>query len=334
MKNTNPSRCLDPSPVRDPFAAELLDLTANRLRARRVLGLLPSAEAMSLFSHFEVALDDHDLQLLDQVKDILSIAQPTSEIATGVNRAGYDIATITASDIATTDTESEPREGPAIQGFAGSEEIPCAVAPTYSPLTPASSIPPTSVDRPEEHRSQSKDQARWDRLTAQERFLATVEAAARAGGRAVTLALSANREARLRASSDPTRLLSHYINRRLKAAGMMVSYSFRFEISDEGRLHVHGAVTAGSNSAAELKRLKQVLVDAAGKIRGRAGSKQCVYKDIYFSAGWHGYIQKTQRKTAKALGTEKTTFVSQGMTELAREEYERGDVTIGNSRAG
>lgn len=334
MKHANPSRCPDPSSVRDDFAAELLELTANRLRARRVWGFLPSAEALLPFSDFDVNLDDDDLQLLEQVKDILSIAQPGSEIATGVNRAGNDIATTTASNIATTDTENEPGEGPANQEFAESEKIPCAVAPTWPPLNPTTSTPLTPVDRAKANPSQSRDQRRsWDRLKREKRFLATLEAAARTGGRAVTLALSADREATLRAHGDPTRLLSHYINRELKAAGITASYSFRFEVSSDGRLHVHGAVTVGSNSAAELKRLKQVLVDAAGKIRGRAGSKQCVYKDIYFSPGWHGYMQKAQRKTAKALGTEKTMFVSQGMTELAREEYERNDLTIRSSRA-
>ncbi|TGR94529.1 hypothetical protein EN834_34050 [bacterium M00.F.Ca.ET.191.01.1.1] len=71
------------------------------------------------------------------------------------------------------------------------------------------------------------------------------------------------------------------------------------------------------------------MVSAAGKIRGRAGSKQYVFKDIDNAVGWHRYLLKSHRKTVKALGTEKTSVISRSMLRIARAEYEMSRKGLG-----
>ncbi|RWN01053.1 MAG: hypothetical protein EOR86_04155 [Mesorhizobium sp.] len=310
-------------PLRERSPADQLELAAQRLKVRRSIGFLPPAEATWLCHTDETHLDSEDLTLMEQLAEMLRGVEGASKIATHTRKPAADIATTPEVNVATAESNaSGPATSPR-QGLAGREPPPCAVAPTRPSLISARPSGARRNDRgngpshPCNHQVPS-----WDRLTPNQRFLATIETAARNKGLAVTLAFSAGREQTLMASTGPTRLLTHYLNRGLKAAGVTVPYSLRLEVSPEGRLHAHGVLIAGGPAGACVEQLKSVLVSAAGKIQGRAGSKQCVFREIHYGAGWHRYLLKSHRKTAKALGTEKTAVISRGMLQMARAEYE------------
>ncbi|RUV40265.1 MAG: hypothetical protein EOQ55_15125 [Mesorhizobium sp.] len=317
------SGCPDTRPLRDRSLAEQLELTSHRLNVSRSIGFLPTAEATWLFATSENRLDRGDLALMEQLSDLLSDIEAEDTIATLARKPCVYIATTPECDVATAEVSAKEPAVPLSQGVAGRDGSPCAVAPPSPSLITTHPSASSQVDKANgQSRAYNRQALRWNRLPPNKRFLATIEAAARQKGLAVTLAFSEARERALMASTDPTRLLTHYLNRGLKAAGVAVPYSLRLEVSPEGRLHAHGVLIASAPAGADVGQLKAVLVSAAGKIHGRAGSKQCVFKDISDADGWHSYLLKSHRRTAKALGTEKTSVISRGMLRIARAEYE------------
>lgn len=322
VDDSAPFRRTDLRPLHKRSSAEQLELTSQRLKVRRLIGFLPSAEAMWLFPTVEDALDGDDLVLMEQLADVLRDVD-ASKIATHIKKPRMDIATTPECDVATADINTRGPATHSSQGAAGGERPLCAVVPPSPSLIPTHTSKSRHVGNGNgPSRTSSHQVPHWDRLTSSQRFLAAIETTARNQGLAVTLAFSAGRERTLLASKDPTRLLTHYLNRGLKAAGVAVPYSLRFEVSPEGRLHAHGVLIASGPTGADLGQLKAVLVSAAGKIQGRAGSKQCVFKDISDAEGWHSYLLKSHTKTAKALGTQKTSVISRRMLQIARSEYE------------
>ncbi|TIW29538.1 MAG: hypothetical protein E5V63_00720 [Mesorhizobium sp.] len=329
-EDNGPSYWPDMRPLRDRTAAEQLELASHRLKVSRSIGFLPPIEAMSLFPAVDAQLDGVDSALMEQLAEMLRGVEAGSKIATNARKPGADIATTPQHDIATADINTRGPAVPMGQGVAGRERPPCAVAPPSPHLIPARTSRSRHVDKGNgPSRTYGHQVPPWARLTPYQRFLATVETAARNNGHAVTLAFSAGREQTLLASTDPTRLLTHYLNRGLKAAGVAVPYSLRLEVSPEGRLHAHGVLIASGPASADLGQLRAVLVSAAGKIWGRAGSKQYVFKDIDNADGWHRYLLKSHRKTVKALGTEKTSVISRSMLRIARAEYEMSRKGLG-----
>ena len=163
----------------------------------------------------------------------------------------------------------------------------------------------------------------WTRATQKHRFSGTVHSAERRGGYAVSLDFSDLREATLRDSNDPTRLLSTYLNREMKKAfGQQLPYSFIFEVApDTGKLHMHGVIIPIDNSEQHRKRLVRALRAAGGLRKGSGAARQCKLKPLKGAGGWARYSILDRGRTRRDLGREKLIFISQPMRTIARGDW-------------
>jgi hypothetical protein len=161
----------------------------------------------------------------------------------------------------------------------------------------------------------------WKKATADDKLASSVLAAREQEGIAFSLNLSPEREDTLRNSTDPARLLSGYINREMRAVMDIVPpYTFAFDISPNGRLHIHGVAVVHRNDLEKKKIFKKALMRAGGKLPGRSASTQCKFEKLDDTPDvWIGYVLEDIRKTRKKLATDKVTFISKGMRGLARE---------------
>ncbi|MCV3210036.1 hypothetical protein OHD62_19530 [Mesorhizobium sp. YC-39] len=304
----------------------------QQLRVSRAYGHPVPFEVASLFPAPSAPLHSDDVAALAQFDAIVDELELQSRIAPGSGNGDDKTATAAVNGFATADTSRRPEEHQPPQGVSGNDPKACPVAPISAPLIRASSLKNRNSDRSRLSSRLNPRRTTWERLSAEDRFVATIEAAGRRQGIALTLNLSKEREITLRASKDPARLLSTYINRELGKAGLAAAYSIRFEISPAGRLHVHGAVVDSSYDPSSLNELKRALVAAAGKIHGKAGSRQCVFRELYYPAGWHAYLRKTRRKICHELGIDKITFISRGMREIARADFHERSRQAGPDR--
>lgn len=165
----------------------------------------------------------------------------------------------------------------------------------------------------------------WSKTSGAEKLAIATTAAEYHAGVAFSLNLSPARERALRLTiangNDPARSLSHEINRALKPALSVVPpYSFVLEVSPTGSCHLHGVMIPPDPSVAAT--IKEALMKAGGKLYGHQASRQVKLKAIYYAAGWHGYITEDLKQTARTLGTDKITFISQRLTKIAREFHE------------
>lgn len=166
----------------------------------------------------------------------------------------------------------------------------------------------------------------WRRLGETEKFLLAAERCQGDGGIAVTLNLSTSREHNYMSRSRRTqarRLFQNQLNKALKEAGLSgLEYTFLFEISPEGRLHLHGVLRGAGLDETALKTLKLALRQAAGKIHGRAAARQVKLKRLYDAAGWARYIFNVRKSTANKLGTNRLMVMSESMGRLLRVFHE------------
>lgn len=99
--------------------------------------------------------------------------------------------------------------------------------------------------------------------------------------------------------------------------------------SGTGRLHMHGVVITDGH---DVMKVKQALREAAGYIRGRAGSRQCALRSLTESDGWTAYILKdlayTDRQTPGRL-----TYINTPMKQRAQQLHQqsRGKALSANS---
>lgn len=151
----------------------------------------------------------------------------------------------------------------------------------------------------------------WKNTTPEEKFSRALTFVSNAGY-CLTLNLSEAQEEALRKSRDPARHLSDRINRALKEAGLGApQYAFSLEVSPEGRLHVHGTILLPAH--ADREKVKQALMEAGGRIKGKAAARQVKLEPARDPFGWASYCLKDLRRTRKALGTKKLTFISSGL---------------------
>lgn len=163
----------------------------------------------------------------------------------------------------------------------------------------------------------------WRKLTRYQKLARAFVAADEAGGISFTINLSDALERTLFGCPDPTRLMSHYINRELKTAiGAPVPYGFRFEVSPSGRLHLHGVLLPASLDEDHILAIDRALGRAGGKLKANSlrRNTQSYLGTLYDGLGWFAYCQKNGTKTAKILGTEKVTFISTELTRLAKSD--------------
>lgn len=159
----------------------------------------------------------------------------------------------------------------------------------------------------------------WRRQRAHEKLARSFQVAEAAGGVAFTLNLSSGLQNTLSTYSDPTRLMSHYINREFRLRlGNCPPYSFIFEVSRSGRLHLHGVLVPDRMDEERLDALDDALMAAGGRIEGaRIVQHTQNYMDILSDGiGWFAYAQKSFGETARLLGTNKITFISTSLKRL------------------
>jgi len=179
---------------------------------------------------------------------------------------------------------------------------------TVCPVRAKSPLPNTPISTP------SKS---WKHATQEQKLSRAVTVIGHAGY-SLTLNLSDAQEEALRKSRDPARHLSDRINRALKEAGIEApEYAFALEVSDKGRLHAHGAIVLPAH--ADRERIKQALMRAGGRIKGKAAARQVKLDPMPEPAGWASYCLKDLKLTRKALGTNKIAFLSTGLKRRCRD---------------
>lgn len=157
----------------------------------------------------------------------------------------------------------------------------------------------------------------WKEASAADKLKASIALVGQKRGLTFSLNLSPEQEKAMRASADPARHISDRINRQLKAAGVpSPEYGFVLEISPQGRLHLHGVLSPGLH---DITAIKQALVRAGGKIKGKAGSTQLLIEPILGASIWSRYVTKDMAKTKHDLGLEKLTYISTPLRRLCRD---------------
>lgn len=221
-----------------------------------------------------------------------------------------------AGKIASKHEAGKSQESVGSHGFCASEIAVCPVRHPYplSTLYPATPHHPLSTVTLFPTTRAPKV---WKRASKADKFVASIGSVGAGRGYAFTLNLSGSQEEALKAAGDPTRRISDRINRALKAVGVCApEYSFTLEISPLGRLHLHGAIYVPQWH--DLTSVKRALMQAGGKLKGHAASRQVKLKPIDNAEGWAGYLQKDVRKTLRNLGTEKLTFISTPLRQRCR----------------
>ncbi|MFP1630966.1 hypothetical protein ACLB6G_04445 [Zhengella sp. ZM62] len=281
-------------------------------------------------SGFLWALDALDEDGVNAVSAPATVA-PNSLVA--VSQAGCQplgevgkIATNQNGNTATADIALDHRKN---HSFPNVDRVFIEACPVViSPDAPNRSHAPTSAgpcSRTKKNRSSNAPRAisgknQWRHASAEDKLAESVRVAARNNGMTFSLNLSPKREAAARANNDPTRFLSHYVNREMKQhLGRVLPYSFVLEVSPEGRLHLHGVVVIPGDDAALRKGIKDALMCAGGRIRGKGSSRQLALRKFSDPEGWASYMLEDIVRTRKDLGTGKLVFISEELLRMTRE---------------
>lgn len=162
----------------------------------------------------------------------------------------------------------------------------------------------------------------WRYLSEGQKLLQAHIAAENAGALAFTINFSDRLQATLKASGDPTRLISAYIGRELrKALGYSLPHLFVLEVSRTGKLHAHGAVVVGDDLNEErILTIDKALGRAGGKLKAARIVRQTQsYLDhLHDGEGWAKYLSKARSATSRHLGTNKISFISTDLLRLAK----------------
>lgn len=168
---------------------------------------------------------------------------------------------------------------------------------------------------------------RWRDLTAVHKYLAGVRSIMALDGKAFTLNLSPSVEDAISAAGDPVRHISGLINRALAAAGIArTPYAFAFDVSEAGRLHLHGAILI--DPTIDPMTIKGALMKAGGKLPGHCASRQVVLRDLTDAEGWAVYCTKAKRQTLKSLSGHRQTFISTPLVKIAKAHHEPAAATV------
>lgn len=255
---------------------------------------------------------------------------PDSKILASLDRALEESG---ACIIATKSAATVMPESLESQGIATKTDKPSLVA--ISPSTPLPSLTPSHTPSQTKLLLKAKAEAEvfltrpWRKLWDHEKIARAFLVAEKAGGVSFTLNFSTRLQETLRTYSDPTRLVSHYINRELRRDfSIPFPYAFRFEVSPVGRLHIHGVLVPFSSHEDHLRPIEQALARAGGKPKASVNSlhkrkaeilqrnTQSYLGHLYDGLGWFAYCEKTRNEAAMFLGTNKVTFISTPLVKL------------------
>ena len=147
-----------------------------------------------------------------------------------------------------------------------------------------------------------------------------------------TLNLSERRQSALKESAQPARAMSHEINRALKPIseknGFKFPYGFVFEVSNSGKLHLHGFIVSPLFDETLIRDLDAALAKAGGHLTG----KHQITKDSQNQFGWlydgHGYFEYATKAKGKlrsffgGMSFDQLVFVSDPMRRICRFQEE------------
>jgi hypothetical protein len=115
--------------------------------------------------------------------------------------------------------------------------------------------------------------------------------------------------------------MSHYINRECKRRlGDCPPYGFAFDVSEAGRLHLHGVVIPFLMEEEHLETLDEALMAAGGRLKGARIVRQMQnYMTLCDDGlGWAVYAEKSLETAEQLLGTHKVTFISNALKRLSQ----------------
>ncbi|MHA6731253.1 hypothetical protein [Devosia sp. A369] len=146
------------------------------------------------------------------------------------------------------------------------------------------------------------------------------------GGEVITLRLHLDALIQVTGSADPVRTMSRRLSRAFARAGLRLPhYAFALEVTSDNRneLHLHGAVDLDGLSP---DAVKNIFRDAAGRIEGRAGSRQVQLKNFDVSRGgpigWADYTKRGAARTAREIDQDRVTYIHDDLRRLTRMEWE------------
>lgn len=161
----------------------------------------------------------------------------------------------------------------------------------------------------------------WRQKWAHEKLAQAFMAVEAAKGATFNLHLSAKIQETFCNHPDPARLMASYISRELRTRlGECPPFGFAFDVSDKGRLHLHGAIIPLVMEEEHLNALDKALMVAGGRMKGARIVRQMQnYMNVcYDGIGWAAYSQKSFDEAVQFLGTRKVTFISRSLVRLCR----------------
>lgn len=194
-------------------------------------------------------------------------------------------------------------------------------------INTASRMARPSVPLPASHRKRPRSTtpnptSAWERAEQFDRLGCAYGLIHAKDGKTFTLRLELDALVQVTGSRDPVRTMSRRFQRAFRRAGVsMPQLAFSLEVTPDERneLHVHGALTLAGLSPAAVK---DILRDAAGVIKGRAGSRQVKLKNFDAArggpAGWAHYTRRGAARTRREIDQERLTYIETGLRRDAR----------------
>jgi len=151
---------------------------------------------------------------------------------------------------------------------------------------------------------------RWHDLTLNDKLALSFIETEHHGGYSFRLTFSAKLAWKLLAASDPATVFCRdHLRPALKQEfGKVLPYSFRFEFSKDGTLHIHGAIiTPEMERTGIAERLRSVLNKAGGSI---GAATQSHVAPIYDPLRYFYYLEKSAKETRNKMENNKKGITS------------------------
>ncbi|PRA89075.1 hypothetical protein CQ054_02805 [Ochrobactrum sp. MYb29] len=209
---------------------------------------------------------------------------------------------------------THPKTGPKTQKTKNQK-----IAPKPTLFTLAQKEPLHTPDgvkpRPAQTTSFIKDlpdpfRRRWHDLTLNDKLALSFIETERHGGYSFRLTFSAKLAWKLLAASDPATVFCRdHLRPALKQEfGKVLPYSFRFEFSKDGTLHIHGAIVTPEMERTGIEeRLRGVLNKAGGSI---GTATQSYVAQIYDPLRYFYYLEKSAKETRNKMENNKKGITS------------------------
>jgi hypothetical protein len=292
---------------------------------------LPAA-AISLRRAFETASAAND-DGLDDLDSMAELAWAQRRKVT--NRSGASSRENWSAHRAETTVCGDERTGDTLVSHSTPSPTPSLTPP--APYTATASSPARTLKEVVEEiaarrrpkptfTALSLGSAPWRNLTGADK-LAHLFRSVSASGEALSISINFGGDVARAANDNPNRFRKLFHDRFVKLLASSTlgprDHVLAYDLSDDGRLHIHGAV-AGTMTE---KATWQPLLRAAGGKWDRPGSSQFQVKVKPLSAnGWAGYIfrrERTARQVEKLLGARVGYTCSREVTQRAKADWDQ-----------